>query len=368
MNFRIDLQRTRNILLILALLIAFLYLGREIFVPLTVALILALLLYPVTSGLERHGIPRVISIILTFVLVAMILTGLGLFFSSEILNLFDSIQSFEQSLNLLFTKVKRLFFENFPFQSSRADEIYSRSAEGIVNTSSSFLSNLVTRSTIFITYVVLTLIYTFLFLLYRGSFKRFILYHFPKPEHEPVKQILHQIQRVAQNYFAGVFIVTLIMGLMNSLGLLLIGIDHPFLFGFMGALLTIIPYIGTFIGGLIPTVFAIVNYDDVWKPLSVVVLYVIVQILEGNFITPKIVGNKVSLNPLFAVIALILGEVIWGIPGMILFIPIAAMIKVMFDHIPGLEPYGALLSSDFPTKSASLFKDLSIPGIFKRRS
>jgi len=134
-----------------------------------------------------------------------------------------------------------------------------------------------------------------------------------------------------------------------------IGIDFPFLFGYLAAVLTIIPYIGTTIGGMLPTFYALVTYDSLWMPISVIALYLTIQTIEGNILTPKIVGNKVSLNPLFALISLLVGGLLWGIAGMILFIPIMAIVKVIFDHIESLQPYGILLSSDFGSNEENIF-------------
>ncbi|MFW6226956.1 MAG: AI-2E family transporter, partial [Bacteroidota bacterium] len=151
----------------------------------------------------------------------------------------------------------------------------------------------------------------------------------------------------------------LILGALNGTGLWLIGLDYPFLFGYFAAFLAIIPYIGTFIGGLIPTTYAIIYTDSLWTPLMVVALYSGIQALEGNILTPKIVGSKVSINPLFALIALITGGFMWGIAGMILFIPSLAILKVIFDQVDSLKPYGALLSSDFGNKNKRIFQKIS---------
>src|SRR5690606_17310314 len=111
------------------------------------------------------------------------------------------------------------------------------------------------------------------------------------------------------------------LGTINSLGLYIIGIEHAMLFGFFAAFLNIIPYIGTTIGGSLPVLYALLNYDELWRPIAVLIFYQLVQTVEGNFITPKIVGSKVSINPFIAIVVLIIGGFYWGIAGMVLSIP-----------------------------------------------
>jgi predicted PurR-regulated permease PerM len=138
-------------------------------------------------------------------------------------------------------------------------------------------------------------------------------------------------------------LVILIVAVLNITGLLILGIDYAFFFGALGALLTIIPYVGIFIGALLPILMSLVTKDSAWYAVGVAGIFFFVQILEGNFITPNVVGSKVSINPLVAIVGLILGGMLWGAPGMILAIPFMAVIKVIFDSVEGLRPYGFVL-------------------------
>ena len=129
----------------------------------------------------------------------------------------------------------------------------------------------------------------------------------------------------------------MLVGTINSLGLWALGIEYAPLFGFFAALLSIIPYVGTTIGGLLPTLFALLNYDEYWKPIAVIILYQLVQTVEGKFITPKIVGSKGSL-------------------GMVLSIPLVAVFKVVCDNVETLKPYGKFLSAEFASEAFEMKK------------
>ena len=152
------------------------------------------------------------------------------------------------------------------------------------------------------------------------------------------------IQGVVASYISGLVTVMIIVSLLNSLGLLIMGVKYAFFFGVFAAILTIIPYIGVLIGSLLPALFTLVETGSVVNALVVVGIFAFVQFLEGNFITPYITGSKVSINPFAAIVALIIGGEIWGAVGMILSIPLIAILKVLFDAYTPTEPFGFLLA------------------------
>jgi len=141
-----------------------------------------------------------------------------------------------------------------------------------------------------------------------------------------------------------------ILGTLNSVGLLIIGVDYAIFWGFLAALLAVVPYVGTFIGGMLPFLYTLSTTGTFWEPMAVFILFVVIQAVEGNLITPKIVGSSVELNPLAAILSLVLGNALWGIGGMILAIPLMAILRVVFTHIEPLRPLGLLLSSQLYDK------------------
>ena len=146
-------------------------------------------------------------------------------------------------------------------------------------------------------------------------------------------------------------ILILIIGTLDTIGLLILGIDYAFFFGFFAAFLVLIPYIGISIGSLLPILMALITKDSGWYALGVAGLFGFVQFLEGNFITPYVVGSKVCINSMAAIIALILFGNLWGIAGLILAIPLTAILKVVFDNVEALKPFGYLIGEvEFPKK------------------
>ncbi len=358
MHLNISLSKTVNILLIITFIFALLYFGRPILIPLTFSLIISMLLYPVCNFLEKYNIPRIPAILFTFFLVGLVISGLFYLLSSQVITMFSEIKDFSQVMNDLLNKILLFINSRILPGDLRIQEIYQQERENLLQSSSNIISKTISSSTSFLAIIVFIIVYTFLFLLYRTAFKEFILTNIIKKNSAYGKELVFSIQKVAQNYFYGLFMVIILIGTLNGLGLWIIGIDYPFLFGYLAAILTVIPYIGTTLGGLIPTFYALINYDSLWIPIAVLAVFFTIQTIEGNILTPKIVGERVSLNPLFALIALLLGGILWGVAGLILFIPLMAIIKVVFDHIDSLKPYGLLLSSEFANNKESIFSQL----------
>src|SRR5690606_58704 len=161
---------------------------------------------------------------------------------------------------------------------------------------------------------------------------------------EEIENLIAKIYDVLQNYLVGLVTVMGIIAILNTIGLMLLGIDYSWFFGILAALLTIFPYVGIFIGSIIPALFALATKDSAWYAAGVIIWFQLVQTLEGNFITPKIVGGKANLNPLVSLLSFFLGGMLFGISGMILALPLMAILKVIFDSIPETQAYGFLLS------------------------
>lgn len=356
-HVNINLSKVVRYTIILAFILAIMHFGKDILIPLSFSMFISLLLYPLCKFFERK-LPRILSILLTYVIVLVIITGIAYFFGTQFYHLFENIKNFGAHIQSSIDKFIKLI-DNTIFH-GRIDlaKIVRSNSYNLLGTGK-LIENTISTSTGIIASFIMIVVFTFLFLLYRSSFKKLILYHFPVDKKEDAARIIMTIQKVGQKYFFGLFLVILILGSLNGIGLYIIGLDYAFLFGYFAALLAIIPYIGTFIGGLLPFMYALINHTHPWTAIFVVLWYVFAQALEGNVITPNIVGSNVRLNPMIALLAIFTGFLIWGIPGMVLFIPGMAVLKVIFDNIESLKPYGLLLSSDFGRKELPLLKKLS---------
>jgi predicted PurR-regulated permease PerM len=237
-------------------------------------------------------------------------------------------------------------FKNFNIQFNAKDGLLKNSLSRFTDSGVVLLQGTISTFGVIFNIVGLVPVYIFLLLLYRTAFRDFILFVSPVERHRTMSRVIEQIQRVVQNYVIGLFTVMAIIAVMNSVALFIIDVKYAIFFGFFAAFLMIIPYIGIFIGSLLPALFCLLTHDSPWDALAVICAMGFIQFLEGNFITPRITGNKVQVNALAAIIALVVGGTIWGMAGLIIFMPLVAILKVIFDNVDYLKPYGVLLGTD----------------------
>lgn len=339
-----------------------LYVAKSLLLPLFFALLISLILYPMVKWLMKRGFNIIWSILTNMFVVTVIIAGIIYFFSSQIVRISQDYEHFSAKLNHLYEET--INFINRQGASKvlpplESGDVETKVMETLSESGLPLVSDTLTFTGAFLSQSVLTIIYTFLILLYHKSFARALTLMAPIENRKQFYQMLKEAQKVGQQYLLGIFTLMLIIGTLNSVSLLILGIDYAIFFGFMAALLAIIPYIGTFMGGLIPTVYALMNYDSMWYPLGVVLMFWGIQIIDGNYLTPKIVGGNLHLNALTALLSLIAGGLLWGISGMILFLPLAAIFKVMCEYYGELKPIAMLMSDEsVSTRTESLFAKL----------
>lgn len=335
---------------------------RDILVPLLFAGILSTLVYPIVHFFEtRLYFNRVLAIslaILIFCVGIFIIFGvIGL----QINEIMDKSASYSETImkkvnSLLNITEKATGIETKDFLGN--DEI---KVKEIVKKNSNIIIDFATSSGSILGDFVLTPLYMFFFLMYRDFLRSFVFKVATRSSSKvKMKNILSELYGVQHNYLVGLVIVMAIVGLLNSIGLLLLGIEFPFFFGFFCALLLLIPYVGIIIGSLFPALVAFATKDSIWYPIGVIGVFGFIQFIEGNIITPKITGSKVSLNELISIISIVLFSMLWGVPGMILALPITASLKVIFDNTDNFKHYGFLLGSAqdkyFESRAKNRFK------------
>jgi len=331
------------ILVSLIAIVYILFTLRETIIPLAFSVLLAILLHPVCAWLERHKVPRIGAILLSILSIFVVIFGLVYVVSIQIGSFAEELPRITEKAEVILDQT--LTMGERYLNVSRSQQV-SEAKKYLINALSegrAFLLNTLVTTTGAISTFILIPLYIFFFLLYRDFFRRFVHKAIKGVPNEELNSLLKKIYEVIQSYLSGLFLVILIVGVLNSIGLLILGIPHAIFFGFLAGFLILIPYIGILIGSVLPALLSIVTMDSPWYALGVIGIMSFVQFLEGNFITPNIVGSKVSVNPLAAIVALFLGGQLWGLSGLILALPVTAILKVVFDTIPSLEPIGYLL-------------------------
>ena len=344
-NRFINLQRVGFALLIVFLTGYIIVIGKNVLVSLTFAAFFALLLMPICAFFERWISWRIPAIFLTFLVVLIPLAGILTLLSMQLVDVIQNLSSISEKLQTTINDIFAWINQKIGFSKTEGENWISENSSKMLEGPLSFLGQGLSSSTAFIANLILTLIYTFFFLLYRSAFKQFALIQFSPERRIQVADLLDRIKRVAQKYLSGILTVMLILGVLNSIALWLIGIQYALFWGFIAGVLAIIPYVGTFIGGLLPFLYALATTGTVWQPIAVVISFNLVQTLENNFITPKVAGSSVKINPFAAVLALIVGGAMWGIAGLVLSLPIIAVTKVLMEQVDVLKPFSFLLGS-----------------------
>ncbi|MDY0102710.1 MAG: AI-2E family transporter [Lentimicrobium sp.] len=327
-------------------LLAFLYIAKSIILPLVFATIISIVLHPVVNMFVHIRINRILAIIITLLLTLVIIASFGLLIYSQ-------ASRFTQSLPLLVERFTEILNQTIIWISGNFNLSNREITTWITQTKNEILGNLAIGQTIAsvgssLAIFFLIPVYVFMMLFYQPLLIEFFRRVFGKDNRSRVSEVINLIKTLIQRYLIGLLLQVAIIAAMYSVGLLILGIEYAIILGILGAFLNLIPYLGSIIAASLPMIIAVATKSSPWFALLVLALYVVTQFIDNNFITPKIVGSKVMLNALASIIAVIVFAALWGIPGMLIAIPLTAIAKLIFDHVTPLEPLGFLLGDTMP--------------------
>lgn len=343
-------NKISNILLSTVIVGFLIIYGHTFLAPLVFAIFLSILILPLYNFFYRFTRTDWLAIVFSFMIVLILISGVMYFFSVQIYSVFSELSEIRQTMSNGINKINYFIADKFKLSTDVVRDWINSQVDLLVDLPSTYVSQGLSSSSTFMIQSVICLVYMFFILLYKDAFRNFIVSQFPKNNRDDIFEVLNSISKVSQQYFLGRLLVMAILAVLNSLGLWLLGIGFPILWGTLAAILTIIPYIGTTLGGTLPFIYAFATEDSLWAPVGVVIMYQIVQQLEGNIITPKIVGGTMKLNPFVSIVAMVAGGLMWGISGLVIALPVIAIIKILFDHIELMQPVGLLLDKDLAVK------------------
>lgn len=329
-------------------LVAILYIAQSIIIPLVFATILSILLHPVVNFFVRIRVNRLFAIIITLFLTFIIIAGLAALLASQ-------ASQFSDSWPILVDKFTNMFNESISWASKYFDirprKIHAwitTTQTDLLDTSSAAIGQTLLSLGNGLVVLILVPTYIFMILFYQPLLMDFIRKLFGANNRSQVSEIVTQTKTVIQRYLVGLVIEAAIVAILYIAALLLLGIEYAILLGIIGAIINVIPYIGGLVGVALPMVVALATKDSAWYAIYIMAIYYFIQLIDNNYLVPKIVASKVKINALFSIIAVIAGNALWGIPGMFLSIPLLAIIKLIFDHIEPLKPWGFLLGDTMP--------------------
>ena len=329
-------------------IILFLIYAQSLLMPIVISAYLAMLLFPLVSFLERHKIPRIIAIVLAILLSVAVMTGVGWFFTEQIRGFASDLSDIQVRFEQLSQQLSAWVRNNLGVQDALEFNDLDKKAFTYLQQNASTISGMAFNTLGNLSIMILIPVYLFMFLLYRDHFTQFCIRLFKEQKATRVVEVVSDLRRVIQQYISGVLKVMLILAVMNAIAFYALGIKHALFFAVFAAILNIIPYVGPLIGSIVPITYALLTKDSLWYPVGVLIAMNVIQTIEGNFLTPKIVGSNVSLNPITSLLALLIGGALWGVVGMILFIPATAILKKLLELSPATEVYGFLLGEEDP--------------------
>jgi predicted PurR-regulated permease PerM len=332
-----------------------LYIGQGIILPVLYAAILAILLNPLVNWLCGHRVNRVLAIFIAVILLLLVFSGVVYFVINQSMRFGDSLPALEQKINILLKAFSQWVSRTFKIHANKVNTWIVDTENKQLNGSAAILGQTLITATNVLKLFFLIPVYVFMFLFYKPLLLDFISRLFRKESHETVSEVLYETKTLIQSYLVGLLIEAAIVASLNATGLLLLGIDYAILLAIIGALLNIIPYIGGIIAVLLPVLIAYTTKSPVYV-LWVLILYMIVQFADNHYIMPRIVASKVRINALVSIIVVFIGGALWGVAGMFLSVPLTAIVKVIFDRITPLKPWGFLLGDSMPPIGKIIFK------------
>lgn len=342
----ISFQKLFFALATIFLLFVVLIFAKPILIPLAFALIFSFILFPLAKRFERWGMNDLIASFLAIFIVFLVLGGGVYLFSTQLIGLSKELADFQEKVLDVIANATIYINNNINFvEDLNKDQLLEENRGWLQKTAGTLAQQTFNSTANFLTGLFATIIFTFLILIYRKGLTKGFVAFAAKENHNRVFKMLKSVQQVGQQYLFGMILLIIIIGLANSFGLMIIGVDHPFLFGFFAATLSIVPYIGTAFGAIIPILYTLMAYSSFFMGAQVAILFWAVQLITDNFLSPKIVGGSLKVNALTTILSLIIGATIWGVAGMILFLPFAAMLKVVCQEFDVLKPIALLIGT-----------------------
>ena len=330
-------------LISLVLIVIIIYHVQSVLLPLIFSMLIAITLFPLARRLESWKIPRLLSSIIAVIVAIIVISGLIYLIINQVLNIGkngeDMVARFQGILQVILDWANR----QFGLTNDMVSEKFNEFTNNLLSNATIYLQTAFSSLGGILSSGVLVPLFVFFMLYYRDFFREFFFKSFKSTGNERVSKILDNIYAVVQSYLAGLLTVMGIVAILNTGGLMLMGIDYAWFFGTLAALLMLIPYIGIAIGSILPALFAIATKDSAWYAVGVIGWFQVVQFFEANLITPNIVGSKVSINPLMSIVGLLLGGMLFGLAGLILALPLIAILKVLLDATPSLSHFGFLI-------------------------
>jgi len=362
-NGMVKLPRIVLYTIVLAFFILLFLLLRELkffLVPVIFSSLFAMLMLPLAIRLEKWKIPRAGAAFICLLIILSVFALFVILFSSQVASFTNDLPGLEEKLKERLDGVQQ-WVEGFTgWNSSEQMSKLNKSMDQMMGEAGGLTTDILKSTGSTLLQFILMLVYFIFFLLYRERIKQFFLLIIKNQYHETTMVIIESISKVTQRYLRGILIVMSILAVLNSVGLLIVGLKHAIFLGVFAAVLNIIPYLGVWVACALCMLTAILSPDESWSLLGIFIVFFTTHFLDANFLTPRIVGSQIKVNPMAVLAGVVLGEMVWGIAGTILFIPLLGISKIIFSNLEPLKPFAYLMGDD------GLDDNISFVKVFRR--
>ncbi|GGF13516.1 AI-2E family transporter [Flavobacterium limi] len=327
------------------------YIGSNIITPVLLAFLFTVLLLPLHTFLNNKlRLPVYLSSFITVLIFVLCIAAILAFISYQVTDIANDFDIIKKNAISFFNNVQSYIHEKFQISIWEQKKYINKVTTDSVQNGTGTLGTAIGSLTDVLANCMFVVVFTFLFLLYKTHFILFLAKLFNKGDHPKLKEIITQIKISINNYILGLIFEMFVVSILTALGLWIIGAKYFILLGLLTGILNLIPYIGIMIAGILTVLSSLTGTPDVSIILSIFIVNVIVQLIDNNILVPLIINSKVEINALFSIIGIIIGGAVAGISGMFLAIPLLAILKIIFDRIDYLEPWGYVMGNHMPKK------------------
>lgn len=339
-------------ILLLFLVIAGLYYAKPFLMPLLIGGILATLFLPLCNWLEKKKLSKGLSVFLCFLLLIAIIAGFVSLLSWKVSEVITDIALIKQKIIEASHYIQEYIFNHLDITIEEQVKILKSEQPSYTSIVQMAIGSLA----YFLTSFVLIFVYFLFLLYYRAHIKNFILKLAIPSQQKELEKVIYSASNISQQYLVGLSKMIVCLWIMYGVGFSLIGVKNAIFFAILCGVLEIIPFVGNITGTTLTVLVTALHGASFPVLGGIVLIYGVIQFIQGFVLEPIIVGPQVKINSLFTIIVLVLGELLWGIPGIILAIPMTAIIKIVCDHIESLKPYGFLIGETEVRRSGLIEK------------
>ena len=335
------------------------YFGAPFLIPLTFGIFFTTLILPLSNFFEKKlNFGRFTSSFLSTLILFIVMGGIFFLLFMQLTMFLNDLLDKKADVFLFIDNIQQQVADYTGYTLEQQEEMLKDRLSGWIEEAQLYLSSIISDFSDVLVSFLLMLIYVLLMLINRDKFLKFIMKYVPEEKQDNTRSILEEMKTVANRYLWGRVKVMTVLAIMYTITFLAYDLEYSALLILFGVLVTIIPYIGPFLSGLFPIIFMLIMSDSTPEIVSFTILVLVIQLIESYVLEPLIIGSEVRQSPMFVIIAIVLGSVIWGVSGLILFVPLFGVIKIIFDNTQGLEPLGYLIGYDSSGVKDSLFDRL----------